>query len=95
MKVVATAEAAEFKHDAEAGERARDDDRRRARVRHPAEHDGQAALRPGRQDHRAQGDLVLRAPVHRLQELPDLAQAQQKGKLHKILENISKFVFVD
>ena len=34
-------------HDAEAGERARHDDRRGARVRHPAQHDGQATLRPG------------------------------------------------
>ena len=38
-----------------------------------------ATLRPGRQDDRAAGDLVLRIAVHRLQELPDLAQAQQKG----------------
>ena len=35
------------KHDAEAGERARDDDRRRARVRHPAQDHWQAAFRSG------------------------------------------------
>ena len=33
----------------------------------------------GGEDHRAARDLVLRAPVHGREGLPDLAQAQQKG----------------
>ena len=38
----------------------------------------------GCEDHRAAGDLVLRPAVHRLQELPDVAQAEQEGKLNLI-----------
>ena len=33
----------------------------------------------GCEDNRAAGDLVLRATVHRLEKLPDLAQAEQEG----------------
>ena len=33
----------------------------------------------GCEDNRAAGDLVLRAAVHRLEKLPDVAQAEQEG----------------
>lgn len=33
---------------------------------------------PGREDHRVEGDLVLRPAVHGQQGVPDLAQAQQE-----------------
>ncbi|CAG4919742.1 unnamed protein product [Colias eurytheme] len=48
-------------------ERPGDDDGRGAGVRDPADDDRQTALRPGGEDHRPAGGLVLRPPVHRLE----------------------------
>lgn len=60
-------------------ERPCDDDGRGAGVRDPADDDRQTAVRPGRQDHRPAGGVVLRPTVHRLQRRPHLDQTLQKG----------------
>lgn len=62
-----------------ADEREGDDDGRGARVRDPGDDDGQAAVRPGGEDHRPQRGLVLRPAVHRLQGRSYLDQALQEG----------------
>lgn len=56
-------------------ERPRDDHGRGAGVRDPADDDRQAAVRPGREDHRPARGLVLRSAVHRLQGRPHMDQA--------------------
>ena len=61
------------------GECSCDDDGCGIGVCHPADDDGQTAVRSSGQDDRIARDLVLRTAVHRQQELLHLAQAQQKG----------------
>lgn len=61
-------------------ERPGDHHGRGAGVRDPADHDREAALRPGGEDDRSEGGVVLRSPVHRLEGGPNLDQALQEGQ---------------